>query len=378
MAYRPLTSYPPPPANCSFSRASSRGRNARSQRSNLSSPLSTCLHFPHFPSPEDIRRLQAHLRSQLSQSAHTDSPFPHDEPYRVGIPPVSSSLDGFSRPARWLSSHSHQEVTASVPRLYTRQSTVVLPNHALRSFPSSSLIYTSPSLATQSSTLACRPHSTLLGRFDTVGVVVRHTARTCAMDMHHAISAGLDHQLTKVPPHSKYGFDLARGTLAAPARKVGITSRQGEGDFTVGKGSSHIQTCFPEKLGAICRQTSFCNKSASTFAAPSTTPLCPEVLQSADELRCVDASSLVSSDSRDSMDLPGTSVSHIHLLHCGFGSRDLDGRFYYRLGGPHTHSGGVGGVVTNGITASHQPVGGESGDSLDPTTRLVSSNSTSL
>ena len=74
------------------------------------------------------------------------------------------------------------------------------------------------------------------------------------------------------------------------------------------------------------------------------------------------------------MDLSGTSVSHTHLLHCRSGSGDLDGRFYYRLEGSHTRSGSVGGVVTNEVTASHQPVGGESNNDL--TTRLVSSNCT--
>ena len=378
MAFRPPTSYPQPPANCSFSKASARVRNFRSQGSNVPSLLSTCVHFPHFPSPEDIRRLQAHFRSQFSQSAHLDSPFPHDKPYRVGRPPVSTSLDGFSRPARSLSPHSHQKVAASVPRLYTRQSTVVLPSLALWSFSGSSLIYTSSSLATQSSTLPGRPRSSLLRRLDSVGVVVRHAASTCAIDMHHTISAGLDHQRAKVPPLPKYGFDLAGGTLVTSARKVGITSRQGEGDLTIGKGSTHIKACFPKELGAICRQTGLCNTSASTFAATSATPLCTEVLQSADEQRCVDTPSLFSSGSRDSMDLPGTSVGHTHLLHCGSDSRDVDRRLHDRLGGPNTHSGSVWGLVTNRITAAHQPVGGESGDSHDSTIRLIPSNSTSL
>ena len=78
---------PATPGELQLLQSFARGRNAHSQWSNLSSPLSTCLHFPHFPSPKDIRLLQAHFRSQLSQSAHTDSPFPHDESYRVGHQP---------------------------------------------------------------------------------------------------------------------------------------------------------------------------------------------------------------------------------------------------------------------------------------------------
>ena len=70
-----------------------------------------------------------------------------------------------------------------------------------------------------------------------------HVRWTCT-----TVSAGVEHQLAKVPPHSEYGFDLAGGTLAASARKVGITSRQGEGDYSVGNGSTHIQPCFPDEL----------------------------------------------------------------------------------------------------------------------------------
>ena len=106
MAYRPPTSYTPPPANCSFSRASSRGRNARSQGSNLSSPFQPTYISPIFLVPKTSGGFRLILDlSSLNQ--HIQTP-------RFRITNHTELADRLSLPA-WMASLDLQDAYLHIP-----------------------------------------------------------------------------------------------------------------------------------------------------------------------------------------------------------------------------------------------------------------------